>query len=404
MTRFQSALKKRMLLSDGGFGSMLSAMGVISKCPDELSVTQPDTVKRIYEMYLNAGADILTSATFGSNDISLAKKGRGGKSREYVNSAVSLARAVAGDSAFIALDIGPTSEFPYPVGTLKFYDFYKSFRAQAEAALDAGADIAIIETQTDIAECRAAALALRDVGLPFIASFTFEPNGRTLTGGLPECAAIVLNAIGALAVGANCSAGPDELLPILRNMRAVTGAPIIAQPNAGLPSVLPDGKAAYPYTPGIFSEKMRGIVDNGVNIIGGCCGTTPDHIRALKPLTKNKPAAIERKINEYVCSTRSFMRACDIVDVLEPVSDADDIYDLENDRAPIIDLRDISPDEAYELTCEAEAASRMPVAFSADADCEGALASALRAYSGIAAVSAPQCLDHIIEKHGAVRI
>ncbi len=403
MTRFQSALASRILLSDGGFGSLLSEMGVNSKCPDELSVTEPDIVKRIYEMYLAAGADIITSATFGSNDISLSKKKRVGKDREFTRAAVSLARTVAGN-AFVALDIGPTSEFPYPVGALKFDDFYACFRAQAEAALEAGADIAIIETQTDIAECRIAALALRDAGLPFIASFTFEPNGRTLTGGLPECAAVALSALGALAVGANCSAGPSELLPHLRNMRAVTGAPVIAQPNAGLPTALPDGKITYPYRPDIFAQKMSDIVDAGANIIGGCCGTTPDHIRALKPLTKKTPAAENRVTGEYVCSTRAFMRISEIAEALEPVSDVDEIYDLDSDRAPIIDLRNKTPDEAYELTCESEAASRLPVAFSADADCEGALEAALRAYSGIAAVSAPKCLDGIIERYGAVRI
>lgn len=286
MKRFSEAIQSKILLFDGSMGALLSRMGHVTPCPDELAVTRPDVIRSVHQGYLDAGADVLLSDTFGATEMTLAHKKRAGMGEKITATAVRLAREVAGSRALVAVDMGPTSAFLYPTGEAMPADFYKTFFDQARCAKENGADFAMIETQTDLGEARLACLAARAAGLEAAVSFTFGRNtGRTLTGSPAECCAAALEAAGAAALGLNCSPSPEDMIGLLRAMRRVSALPVVVQPNAGMPETAPDGSTFYPYSPEKMRECARALLEAGASAIGGCCGTTFDHIRALKPLT-----------------------------------------------------------------------------------------------------------------------
>ena len=392
----------RILLFDGSMGALLGSMGYDAVCPDEMTVTHPDVIQSIHERYLEAGANVVISDSFGSTEMALRHKKKSGMGATFARRAVEIARRAVGGSALVAADIGPTSEFMAPVGAYEFEDFYKTFSEQARAAKDAGADFALIETQTDVAECRAACMACRDAGLDAAASFSIASNGRTLTGSSPEVCALTLQSAGAFAVGLNCSSGPDEMLSPLRRMRAVTPLPVIVQPNAGLPQTAPDGRVFYPFSPEAMLASMRAIVDAGASAIGGCCGTTPDHIRAISVLAGGTLPSSAWDGKEYVCSARSFAPLSDAVSGIAEIEDAEDAYDVDEDATMILlNLNGLSPDEARELARDTAAATRLPLGFRADASALEALEAALRVYPGVAAVSASAEAREIAFRYGA---
>ena len=222
MKRFSAAIQSKILLFDVSMGALLSRMGHVTPCPDELAVTRPDVIRSVHQGYLDAGADVLLSDTFGATEMTLAHKKRAGMGEKITATAVRLAREVAGSRALVAVDMGPTSAFLYPTGEAMPADFYKTFFDQARCAKENGADFAMIETQTDIGEARLACLAARAAGLEAAVSFTFGRNtGRTLTGSPAECCAAALEAAGAAALGLNCSPSPEDMLGLLRAMRRV---------------------------------------------------------------------------------------------------------------------------------------------------------------------------------------
>ena len=254
MKRFSEAIQSKILLFDGSMGALLSRMGHVTPGPDELAVTRPDVIRSVHQGYLDAGADVLLSDTFGATEMTLAHKKRAGMGETITATAVRLAREVAGSRALVAVDMGPTSAFLYPTGEAMPADFYKTFFDQARCAKENGADFAMIETQTDLGEARLACLAARAAGLEAAVSFTFgRKTGRTLTGSPAECCVAALEAAGAAALGLNCSPSPEDMLGLLRAMRRVSALPVVVQPNAGMPETAPDGSTFYPYSP----EKMR---------------------------------------------------------------------------------------------------------------------------------------------------
>ena len=326
--KLSELLKQKILLSDGSMGALLASMGYKDSCPDALSVTHPEVIRGIHRSYLDAGADIVIANSFGSAEPVLSHKGYAGKSAEFTRAAVKNARAEAGSAALVAVDMGPTGEFIYPVGAHSFEDVYGWFFVQAQAAKEAGADFAYIETQTDLAECRAACLAARDAGLEAIASFSVSAKGRTLTGASVEACGVSLEAAGATAVGFNCSVGPNELVECTRRLFCVTSLPIAVQPNAGLPVMGADG-----------------------SLSGGWCGTTPEHIRRLKPLSGGPVPETPKKETEYLASARQCFKAEEALSCPEDIGDPEDAYDADEDSTCLrVDASAFTPKMLLELS------------------------------------------------------
>lgn len=289
-TPFLEAIRERILVLDGAMGTMLQERGLKpGQSPEELNLTLPEVVAGVHREYRDAGADIIVTNTFGGNREKLSHYGLEDRLREINQAGVTIARDAAGDSAYVAASIGPTGKFVEPVGDLTFDAMAAIFREQAEALIDAGADLITLETFLDIKEIRAAVIAIREISatIPIIAMLTFDDMGRSVLGTPPEAAAITLDAVGADIIGSNCGLGVDGIYEILRAMRGVTGRPLISQANAGLP-ILRDGKTIFPGTPEEMTAYHDRMLELGVRIIGGCCGTTPEHIRAIRDALKGK--------------------------------------------------------------------------------------------------------------------
>lgn len=401
MSAFSERISTEVLLFDGSMGALIGQMGIHTTCPDELSILSPEIIRGIHERYIASGANVILADTFGATDISLSHKGKKGMSAAITKASVSLAKEAAGENTLVAVDVGPTSEFLYPVGQYKMEDFFETFLTQMRAAKEAGADFAMIETQTDTAEARCAALAAREAGLECAVSFTFQ-NGRTLTGATPETCAKISEAAGAVAVGINCSQGPEQMMPVIERLIKATHLPVIVQPNAGLPQTAPDGTTYYPYTPEEMLESMKKIVEMGAGAIGGCCGTTPDHIKAISILAGGKQQAREKDEEKYVCSARDIHPLSEAIENQAEIADPEDMYDLDpDDMLAVIDLNKIDLDEVADFVSECAANGKTPLAFKTE-DREK-LKKALFAYTGIACVFAGSDMQDICEKYGAVR-
>jgi len=283
-TPFLEAVMQRALVLDGAMGTMLQERGLRpGQAPEELNLTLPNVVADVHHQYRDAGADIIVTNTFGGNREKLSHYGLEGTLREINRAGVKIARAAAGESAYIAASIGPTGRFVEPVGDMSFDETFSVFREQAEVLIEAGADLITLETFLDIKEIRAAVIAIREISatIPIIAMLTFDDNGRSVLGTPPEAAAITLEAVGANIVGSNCGLGVDGIYDVLCSMRRVTDLPLISQANAGLP-ILKEGRTVFPGTPEEMTTYHDRLLDLGVRIIGGCCGTTPAHIRAIR--------------------------------------------------------------------------------------------------------------------------
>jgi 5-methyltetrahydrofolate--homocysteine methyltransferase len=278
------ALRERVLVLDGAMGTMLQERGLRpGQSPEEMNLTMPEVVAGIHREYLAAGADIIVTNSFGGNRAKLAHYGLEDRIGEINAAAVAIARAAGGDTAYVGASIGPTGSFVEPVGDLSFDEMAALFREQAGHLIEAGADFITFETFLDIKEIRAGIIAVREIAprIPIVAQLTFDDKGRTVLGTPPEAAAITLEAVGADIVGSNCGLGIEGIYEILAAMRSVTRLPLISQANAGL-ARLKDGKTFFPGTPEEMTAYHERLLQLGVRIIGGCCGTTPTHIRAMQ--------------------------------------------------------------------------------------------------------------------------
>lgn len=278
-----------VLVCDGAMGTFLQAKGLQpGECPELWCVDHPDAVRDIHRSYREGGSDIVETNSFGGSRYKLDHYGLGERTAEINRAAAALARDVAGDSQHVIGSVGPTGEFMEPLGLETEENFLAAFEEQIRALADGGADAVIVETMTAIDEAAAAVRAAKKVGgLVVVASFTFDPvagdDYATMMGVKPERFAEDLLAAGADVLAANCGTGPDHMINVIRRLRAAAPdtVPLMAMPNAGMP-VMEHGITVFKETPAEMAEKAVLLVDAGARILGGCCGTTPDHIRAIR--------------------------------------------------------------------------------------------------------------------------
>ncbi len=266
------------ILLDGGMGTMLQAMGLkTGHCPEVLNLTHPEAIIAVQRQYVAAGSNIIYANTFGANRLKVL--GSGCTVPQLVEAGIRCAKAASDGKARVALDIGPIGRMMEPYGTLTFDEAYDIFAEMIQSGAAAGADLIVIETMTDLYEARAAVLAAKEQSdLPVFVTMTFEKSGRTFAGTSLESFAAVMNALQVDALGINCSLGPAELLPLMQRLSRLTNLPLIIKPNAGLPDPR-DG--SYHVSAQEFAALMPAFVSLGAQYLGGCCGTTPDFIRAL---------------------------------------------------------------------------------------------------------------------------
>ena len=280
---FHSLLKAKPLFLDGATGSNLQQRGMpTGVCPEQWILDNREIMIGLQREFVAAGTDIVYAPTFTANRIKLREYGLEDKTRQMNLDLVALSKEAVGDKAYVAGDLTMTGEQLAPMGHLDFEELIDVYKEQIGYLMEAGADLLVVETMMSLQETRAALIAAREVcDLPVMATMTFESDGRTLYGTDAVTAAVVLESLGADAVGTNCSTGPDRMVQVVRSMAEVTSVPIIAKPNAGLPSLDQNGNTVYNMEPVVFGEEMKRLVEAGASIVGGCCGTTPAHIRAL---------------------------------------------------------------------------------------------------------------------------
>lgn len=293
MTReaFRELVKKGPVLLDGATGTNLQKAGMpVGVCPEQWILENSEVLIDLQKRYVEAGTDILFAPTFTASRIKLKEYGLEDHLEEMNRKLVALSKEAAkGTNALVAGDLTMTGEQLYPLGDLMFEDLVDVYKEQAKIIADAGADLFVVETMMSLQECRAAVLAIREVcDLPVMVSLTYNEDGRTLYGTDPVTAVVVMQSLGADAVGMNCSTGPEAMLEPIAKMAEYAAIPLLAKPNAGMPELI-DGQTVFNVEPEEFAEVGKKLVEEGAAIIGGCCGTTPEHIRALKEAVKGIP-------------------------------------------------------------------------------------------------------------------
>lgn len=293
MTReaFRELVKKGPVLLDGATGTNLQKAGMpVGVCPEQWILENSEVLIDLQKQYVEAGTDILFAPTFTASRIKLKEYGLEDHLEEMNRKLVALSKEAAkGTNALVAGDLTMTGEQLYPLGDLMFEDLVDVYKEQAKIIAEAGADLFVVETMMSLQECRAAVLAIREVcDLPVMVSLTYNEDGRTLYGTDPVTAVVVMQSLGADAVGMNCSTGPEAMLEPIAKMVEYAAIPLLAKPNAGMPELI-DGQTVFNVEPEEFAEVGKKLVEEGAAIIGGCCGTTPEHIRALKEAVKGIP-------------------------------------------------------------------------------------------------------------------
>lgn len=287
---------------DGAMGTMLQAGGLKpGACPELMNIEHPDVVKSIHEAYIKAGSTIIETNTFGASTIKLEHYGLADRMTELNTAAVKIAKSAAGKRAKVAGSMGPTGRFIQPLGDLDFEAAYQVFYEQSQALAAAGVDYFIIETCIDIQEMRAALLAAKEAApkIPVICQLSYSEDGRTVTGTDPQSAAVILAAMGADIIGVNCSLGPEQLVPIVKTLAENCQVPISVQPNAGMP-YLDNGETKFPMGAVEFGTWGRKLVEAGASFLGGCCGTTPEHIKELAKNVKNLAEPVRHNIKRQL--------------------------------------------------------------------------------------------------------
>ncbi len=276
MKNFRNDLKSKFLFFDGGTGTVLQSMGLSAgEAPEIWSLTHPEKITELHRAYLSAGANIIKANTFGINPLKY------GNYAELISASISCAKkALAGyPDAYLAYDLGPLGRLLSPLGDLSFEDTVEAFSSCLRYAVDLGCDLILIETMADSYETKAAVVAAKETcDLPIIVTNAYGSDGKVMTGADAETMSALLEGLNVDAFGANCSYGPDMMLPIAKKLLSVSSKPIVMNPNAGLPAVV-NGKTVYSTSPAEFAKYIKEMAEMGVTLLGGCCGTTPEHIK-----------------------------------------------------------------------------------------------------------------------------
>ena len=274
---------KNIIACDGAMGTMIQNSGLDTKvCPELWNEKAPEAIEKIHAAYVANGANMVETNTFGGSPIKLSDYGLADQAYDLCKKAAENARRAVLDKALVAGSVGPTGALLKPVGPTDFEDVVEAYKVQIKGLIDGGVDVILIETMMEITEVKAAVLAAKSVdpNIPIITQMTFTASGTTMMGTTPEIAAIVMESFGADYVGVNCSTGPEELLSVVQRMAGATHLPLTVQPNAGLPE-MEDDVVVYRQTPEHMASFVKAFVDAGACIVGGCCGTNPDHIAAI---------------------------------------------------------------------------------------------------------------------------
>lgn len=302
---FRDFLEDNIVYLDGGMGTLLQAEGLTAgEHPERWNITHPDIITNIHKAYFDAGSNVVCTNTFGANSLKFSEP----ELREIIKSAISNARAAAMESTsprekFVALDIGPSGKLLSPLGDLDFEDAVSVFAKTVRLGVEYGVDLIVIETMNDSYETKAALLAAKENSdLPVIVTNAYGEDGKLMTGASPAAMVAMLEGMGADAIGANCSLGPRQLLGVAEELLRHASVPVVLKPNAGLPRA-EGGKTVFDVLPDEFSAELCEIVKKGVRVVGGCCGTTPEYIKALYSKTCTlAPLPITEKNNTLVSS------------------------------------------------------------------------------------------------------
>lgn len=306
---FQKLLTRGAVFLDGATGTNLQAAGMkMGVCPEQWILEHPQAFIELQREYVKAGTNILYAPTFTANRIKLAEYGLENQLEEMNQNLVALSREAAQGRAYVAGDLSMTGRQLQPIGDMLFEELVDIYKEQVRALENAGVDLYVVETMMSLQECRAALLAVREcTNLPVMVSLTYEETGRTLYGTDPQTAVIVLQSLGADVIGMNCSAGPDTMTEQVKAMYEVSDVPILVKPNAGLPK-LADGCTVYDMGAGEFAESVKTLAACGARVFGGCCGTTPEHIRAMTDAVGGVPLLpVKEKRGRYLTSERKWL-------------------------------------------------------------------------------------------------
>lgn len=412
--QFRLLTRQGLLLLDGATGTHLQAAGMPpGHSPETWVLDNPVVLQDLQNRYMAAGSSIIFTATFGANRIKMTRHGLDSTGVERINrqlAEVSVAardafcRQHAGRQVLVAGDIGPTGSFLYPAGDLSLSELINIFREQVRGLLAGGVDLFVLETMMDLAEVRAAVLAVQcECSLPVLASLTFAENGHTLTGNSPVECLITLAALGVDAFGINCSFGPERLGELIEPLRSISPIPLLLKPNAGLP-VLIDGQTVFPMQAEAFADVMVQLAREPVRLLGGCCGTSPDHLAALsRSLQEAGRQTAQEFLNlpglpAIICSARQSWPVGDcydlpVVECTDPDNLLDDAVEVLADApsAIILDFDSLPGDvprtDVLEAMNQLQVMVTVPLVFRA-AD-PGLLEELLHHYCGRAGVAGP---------------
>ncbi|MCP4660470.1 MAG: methionine synthase [bacterium] len=294
MERLAERLERgEIVVGDGAWGTMLMDRGLkTGECPEAINLERREILEQIASLYLEAGAELITTNTFGASPLKLRSYSLDGRAEEINRAGVAALRGVVAGRAYLSASVGPTGELLKPFGDRDPEELTEGFERQIRAQVEGGADMICVETMTDLTEATLAVKAAKAIApeIPVMATMTFEATPRgffTIMGVAVEQAAAGLEQAGAAIVGSNCGNGIEKMVEIARQFRACSRLPVAIQSNAGLPEHR-GGGTVYPETPEFMADKARELIDLGVAVIGGCCGTHPEHIRALRKLVDSR--------------------------------------------------------------------------------------------------------------------
>lgn len=407
----------KILTADGAMGTMLLKYDLKSgDCPEEINIKTPKIIERIHTDYIKAGADLIQTNTFGANRIKLKPFNLHNKVEKIVWEGVKIAKESAGDNGWVGLSVGPTGKFLRPLGELSFDELIDIFKEQISAGVEAECDCICIETMGDIGEVKAALLAARAFNVPISCSVSFDNQGLTLMGTDPETFAKIIANWNCDIAASNC-ASPEELLHVTKYISQYCTKPSYIRPNAGKPE-MKDGKTVYPMSPDQLSSWSEKIVSSGASIIGGCCGTSPEHIEAIKNKIQNAypitdKGSSKRWISSFVenVEIKKELKGCwiELKDYIknnkideDTVIDALKTIPSKEHEVIYLDVMDIDKKIIVGVIESIQLANRKPLIFRTN-DLE-TLEECIKPYKGIAGVIAPEiekekCLS-ILNKYG----